>query len=164
MTFDGTWRRSYVDGEEVFASDAENGNTVFDGSPHLVVDSHSVHASGEFFGGTLDEVVARADEVADAYVRVVLDVDGPQPGLAQRVREAIPTAVDVRLDYPQRDGAEPEPGLAHLSPQDLFATYYRSQHGAAPAAELVALFSEMLDEAAIELAPVEHAPQSDAAS
>jgi exonuclease SbcD len=141
---------------------------IIEAHPGLPVEQHAVPITkGRRLvevRGTLDAVVAQAEDVADAYVRVVLDVDGPQPGLAQRVRKAIPSAVDVRLDYPQRDGAAPEPGLAHLSPQDLFATYYRAQHGAAPAAELVALFSEMLDEAAIELAQVAHAPQSDAAS
>ena len=60
--------------------------------------------------------------------------------------------------------ATPQQTLAKLNPQELFARYYQSQHGAAPAAELVAFFGEMLDEATIELAPVEHPPQADAAS
>ena len=98
--------------------------------------------------GTLDEVVARADEVADAYVRVALDVERPEPGLAQRVRDAIPFAVDVRLEY-ERDREDESPSaIAPLSPQELFVRYYRQQHGAGPAPELLALFTELLEEAA----------------
>ena len=98
--------------------------------------------------GTLAAVTARADEVADAYVRVVLEVEGPEPGLALRVREAIPLAVDVRLEYAREGEEEATPAeIAHLSPQDLFVRYYRAQHDAAPAPELLALFAELLDEA-----------------
>ena len=99
--------------------------------------------------GTLDAVTARADEVAEAYVRVVLEVEGPEPGLALRVREAIPLAVDVRLEYGSEGEDEATPSeIAHLSPSELFARYYQTQHGVAPAPELLALFGELVDEAA----------------
>lgn len=96
---------------------------------------------------TLDEVVERAAEVADAYTRVRLKVDRPEPGLAQRVREVIPLAVDVQLDYTHQPEEAPEPGLGHLSPADLFARYYRGQHRSEPAPELLGLFTELLEEA-----------------
>ena len=141
---------------------------IIEAHPGLPVEQHAVPITkGRRLvevRGTLDEIIAQAGDVADAYVRVVLDVDRPQPGLAQRVREAIPTAVDVRLDYPQTAEATPQPGLAQLSPRDLFARYYQSQHGTAPAAELVALFSELLDEATDEVAPAGGVPHLDAAS
>ena len=57
MTFDGTWRRSYLNGEELYASDEFTGPTVFEGSPHFVVGARSIHAPGEYFGGTVDEVI-----------------------------------------------------------------------------------------------------------
>ena len=97
--------------------------------------------------GTLDEVVARAGEVADAYVRVALEVEGPEPGLAQRVRDAIPLAVDVQLEYDRDPEQAPESEIGQLSPQELFVRYYRSRHQAEPAPELLALFTELLDEA-----------------
>ena len=97
--------------------------------------------------GTLDEVVARADEVAGDYVRVALDVERPEPGLAHRVRDAIPLAVDVRLEYERDPEDAPQSEIAHLSPQELFVRYYRLQHQADPAPELLALFTELLDEA-----------------
>ena len=66
--------------------------------------------------------------------------------MAQRARDAVAGTVDVRLEY-DRDEAESEPpALAHLSPQELFVRYYRSHHGAQPAPELIALFTELLDD------------------
>ncbi|HRC62736.1 MAG TPA: exonuclease SbcCD subunit D [Dehalococcoidia bacterium] len=97
--------------------------------------------------GNLDVVLARASEVADAHVRVVLDVDRPEPGLAQRVRDQIPAAVDVRLDYPELV-TESEERLAHLDPREQFVRYYRAQHsGADPTTELLALFTELYEDA-----------------
>jgi exonuclease SbcD len=104
--------------------------------------------------GSLDEVLARAGEVDGAYVRVVLDVERPEPGLAHRVREAIPLAVDVRLDYERDEQADQPSELAHLSPRELFERYYRTQHGTAPEPELLALFAELLDEASGEIGPL----------
>ena len=82
--------------------------------------------------GTLDEVTAAREQHGDAYLRVVLDVERPEPGLAQRVRDVLPGAVDVRLDYERSDDEPDAPDLAALAPTDLFARYYRSQHGAEP--------------------------------
>ncbi len=83
---------------------------------------------------------------ADAHVRVILDVAKPEPGLAQRVRDLLPTVVDVRLDYPEV-AETPSEGIAHLDPKEQFVRYYRSQHGGAePASELLVLFSELYDE------------------
>ncbi|MGE0228754.1 MAG: exonuclease SbcCD subunit D [Dehalococcoidia bacterium] len=97
--------------------------------------------------GSLDAVLAQAAAVGDAHVRVVLDVDRPEPGFAQRVREQIPAAVDVRLDYPDLVTAAEE-RLAHLDPREQFVRYYRAQHaGVDPATELLALFTELYEEA-----------------
>ncbi len=97
--------------------------------------------------GPLAAVLARAPEAAGSYARVIVEVERPEPGLAARVREAIPTAVDVRLEY-EHERALPEPELARLAPRELFVRYYRAQHGAEPAEELAALFDELLDQVA----------------
>ncbi len=96
--------------------------------------------------GSLDAILAQASDAGDAHVRVVLDVPRPEPGLAQRVRELVPGAVDVRLDYPEA-GTRPSESLAHLDPKEQFVRYYRAQHGGAePITELLSLFSELYDE------------------
>jgi exonuclease SbcD len=94
--------------------------------------------------GTLDQVLAKAGEVGDAYVRVFVDTDGPIPGIADRVRESLPNALDVHLVY-ERDepAAHPEP-LSSLRPREQFVAYYHAQHGADPAAELLEAFDEVL--------------------
>lgn len=100
--------------------------------------------------GNLDDIVAQAHEVSDDYVRVVLQVDGPEPGLASRVRDVIPSAVDVRLEYEHEPETEPAPEMAKLSPQELFVRYYRSRHESDPTPELLELLVELLDEATAE--------------
>ena len=96
--------------------------------------------------GTLDEVLAHADEHRDEHLRVRLDVERPEPGIAERVREALPNAVDVQLEYEAlEEDASVEP-LANLSAAELFTRYYQSQHGADPEPALVGLFEELLAE------------------
>lgn len=96
--------------------------------------------------GPLASVLGRATEAAGALARVIIEVARPEPGLAARVREEIPTAVDVRLEY-EHERALPSPELARLGPHELFVRYYAAQHGAAPAEELTALFDELVEQA-----------------
>jgi hypothetical protein len=56
LTFDGTRRRAYVNGEEVFADDSVSGKIQFEGTPHFVIGIRSITAPGEYFGGVIDEV------------------------------------------------------------------------------------------------------------
>ena len=94
--------------------------------------------------GTLAEVARAAEGAPGAHLRVVLDVERPEPGMAQRVRDLLPGAVDVRLQYERLAEDLEEPTLGRLAPVDLFARYYRSQHGVEPSTELIALFTELL--------------------
>lgn len=95
--------------------------------------------------GDLATVLAQAATAGDAHVRVVLEVPQPEPGLAQRVRDELPAAVDVRLDYPELEQATSE-GIAHLEPREQFVRYYQAQHsGTEPTSELLALFSELYE-------------------
>jgi exonuclease SbcD len=99
--------------------------------------------------GTLDEVMAKGGQLADAYLRAFVHTDGPVPGIAEQVRDALPNAVDVQLKYERR---EDEPGAAPLSslqPREQFASYYRHEHGAGePPAELLRAFDEVLEDTA----------------
>ena len=105
--------------------------------------------------GTLPEVARAAETAPGAHLRVVLDVDRPEPGMAQRVRDLLPGAVDVRLQYERLAEDLEEPVLGRLAPADLFARYYRSQHGVEPAPELMALFGELVATEFREVAGVE---------
>jgi exonuclease SbcD len=95
--------------------------------------------------GTLEEL-REMNVDPDAYVRVILRCEGPAPGLAELVREIIPRALDVRLEY-EREEARREPGdTRRLEPRDLFAQYYRSRYGAEAGETLMKLFNELFEE------------------
>lgn len=95
--------------------------------------------------GTLDEIVAGAEDAGEAYLRVFVTTDGPVPGIADRVREALPNALDVHLVYERADPAAPAgTPVSALPPGEQFAAYYRAHHGAEPPEELLDAFEEVL--------------------
>lgn len=76
--------------------------------------------------GTVAHLAERANELADAHVRVVL-TERSRPGLADELREEFPNVVDVRVDRELRE-TEDSDELWDLddfqrSPADLFAEY-----------------------------------------
>ena len=58
--------------------------------------------------GTFDEVVAQGAGIGDAYLRAVVRVEQPTPGLAQRLRDVLPDCVsaDNPSRYPERITAQ----------------------------------------------------------
>lgn len=93
--------------------------------------------------GTLAEVLARADEVSDAYVKVEL-VEKARVGLADEVRAAIPDAVDVVLQSVEHMAEDPEPRQT-MQPVEAFSRYLADR--GADDSRVEALFAELLDEA-----------------
>jgi hypothetical protein len=78
---------------------------------------------------------------------VFVETDGPVPGIADRVREALPNALDVKLVYDRTVEAETGPrsaGVGALGPRDQFAAYERLTHGVEPDPALLAAFDEVL--------------------
>lgn len=95
--------------------------------------------------GPLDAVLEQGAAAGDAFLRIFVEADGPIPGIADRIRDELPNALDVHLVYDREDatpGAEP---VSSLHPRDQFVAYYRSQHSAVPAPELLEAFDEVLD-------------------
>jgi exonuclease SbcD len=86
-----------------------------------------------------------APDLRDAYLRIFVRVEGPFPGLAQQVREALPNAVEVVPVYPQRPQA-PRRQLSGLTPAQLFSLYHRETFGAEAEPGLLALFQQLWDE------------------
>ena len=97
--------------------------------------------------GTLDELKAMAGTVGGDYLRVKVRVEAPVPGVAEQVKEALPNAVEVQLDYERRETEAP-PRLRHLRPVELFTDFYRRRNGAEPGETLLALFENVYEEAA----------------
>jgi exonuclease SbcD len=100
--------------------------------------------------GTLDDLQRLAEEGSDDYLRVRVKAEAPTPGLADRVKELLPNALDVTVDHPRDAGAQPERGRGRgkLAPAQLFAAYYEHRNQAPPPAELQKLFDAIHEEAA----------------
>jgi exonuclease SbcD len=96
--------------------------------------------------GTLDQLREQEDDYDDAFLRVTLECDGPQPGLADEVRAILPSAVEVRLEYEREDPEQRAAELRRLSPRDLFDRYYRERHGAEPDPAVMKLFDDLHEE------------------
>jgi exonuclease SbcD len=92
--------------------------------------------------GTLDQVLARAGETGDAYVKVVLH-ETARIGLADEVRAVLPDAVEVILDNPAQPRSTVEPRHS-LQPVDAFHRYLKDRNAIDPGVE--ALFAELLEE------------------
>jgi hypothetical protein len=66
--------------------------------------------------------------------------------VADRVREAIPNALDVHLEYEREAFAGVGAGsVASLGPRDQFLAYFKAQHGGAPDPGLLSAFDEVLE-------------------
>jgi exonuclease SbcD len=99
--------------------------------------------------GTLDELGRLARKADDAYLRVALKVDRPVPGLADRIRELLPNALDVHLDYERSEYGVSQESLRSLDPREQFIRYYRDHHGADPSDELLGAFGRVAEEVAV---------------
>lgn len=96
--------------------------------------------------GSLDDLAAKAETVGDAFLRVLLDTEGPVPGIADRVREVLPNAIEVQLVYERAASSRPKGGMQTLQPREQFLHYYRHAHGADPDAGLMDAFDGVYEE------------------
>jgi len=127
---------------------------VFEARPGraAVVESVAVTAGRRLrdVSGTFEELRAAAVGLADAFLRVRVRSEGPVPGLAERVKELLPHAIDVAVEYPRPQGG-PQGGEAGtrmgMDPAKLFAEYYRRRNQADAPDALRALFAQIHEEA-----------------
>jgi exonuclease SbcD len=125
----------------------QKGVLLVDASPGLPASVTSIPISSgrrlATLKGTLEEVLARADEVSGAYVKVEL-AEKARVGLADDVRAVIPDAVDVILQPSEPETRHGEPRQT-LEPIEAFSRYLADR--GADDERLEALFAELLDEA-----------------
>ena len=100
--------------------------------------------------GTLADLQRLAEERSDDYLRLRVKAEAPTPGLADRVKELLPNALDMTVDHPREAGAQPERGKGRgkLAPAQLFAAYYEHRNQTPPPKELQQLFDQLHEEAA----------------
>jgi exonuclease SbcD len=99
--------------------------------------------------GTLAELERLSADAGDDFLRVTVRADGPVPGLAERVRERLPNALEVTVEYPRSEPLAGAGGEARvrLAPARLFAAYYEHRNGAPPPPGLESLFAALYEEA-----------------
>jgi DNA repair protein SbcD/Mre11 len=95
--------------------------------------------------GTLDELRARAGTFGDDWLRVILKLEKPVPGINDQVKELLPNALEVKLDYPPTE--RQSIAISGTDPVTLFTSYFTQNRGGAPAAEVTGLFSTLYEEA-----------------
>jgi exonuclease SbcD len=96
--------------------------------------------------GPLDAVIAQGASAGDAWLRVFVEVDGPTPGIADRIRDELPNALDVHLVYERKEGGGPgDVPLSSLHPREQFVAYHEAHHGAAPSEAVLDAFDEVLE-------------------
>ncbi len=93
--------------------------------------------------GSLAQVIERADEVGDSYVKVVLTEKG-RVGLADEVRSVLPGAVEVVLEDPDRAPKRRSEDRRSLSPTDAFHRYLAEK--GQEDRDVEGLFASLLDE------------------
>jgi exonuclease SbcD len=93
--------------------------------------------------GRWEEIEGQTD-LADFYLDLRVDTDGPEPGLDARARDAFPFLVKVAAVY-ERTAAE-QATYSHLAWDDIYAEYHRLERGEDPPPELLAAFREVQDE------------------
>jgi DNA repair protein SbcD/Mre11 len=91
--------------------------------------------------GTLAELQAMSDEVGDDLLQVTVTEPG-RAGLADDVRTALPNAIDIRLQRPEREGRSVE--RRGRTPHELFAAYLAEED--ISDARLERLFDSLLAE------------------
>lgn len=94
--------------------------------------------------GTMDQVVAAAEQVGDAYVLVEL-LESARIGLADEVRKAIPNAVDVTLRRSDVAKQQDYESRTTISGPEAFHEYLVQSD--AVEKDVESLFAELLDEA-----------------
>jgi exonuclease SbcD len=96
---------------------------------------------------TLDELESKAGDYGDAYLRVAVKTEGPVPGLADRVREILPNALEVHLSYLRGDETPDVISLRTLEPREQFLSYFEHTHGVSPSDDLMDAFDNVYEEA-----------------
>lgn len=96
--------------------------------------------------GTLEELRVLAPDVGDDYLRVRVHLEGPVLELADRVREILPNAVDIRpIRPPAPEDAATDTRLS-LGPEELVQEFYQRERVREMPQEVITLFRRLYEE------------------
>jgi DNA repair protein SbcD/Mre11 len=91
----------------------------------------------------LPELLAEPGKHDDHFVRLMVELDGPQPGIADELRKAYPGAVSITPIYPDVEEDEPEPTEA-LPMRDRFERFLKRK-GIEEASWLMSGFDDLVE-------------------
>lgn len=92
--------------------------------------------------GSWADLMAR-DDLRESYLDLTVETAGPDPGLADRVRDEFDHVVKVQADYPRApDTPEDRP---HRSLDEMFSDYLVQSEGVAPDSALLEAFREVME-------------------
>jgi exonuclease SbcD len=130
--------------------DQEKSVVIVDLEPEKPAEAREVPISGgrrlRDVRGTLEQLAEYALGADGDYLRVVLECEALQPGLGDAVRELLPNALQVTLDYPREEVERELLDLKGLTARELFSRYYRERHGSEPEKGLLDLLDGLVDE------------------
>ena len=119
---------------------------VVEAEPGLPASVHSIPLSGGRrlvrARGTWSDLVAR-DDLREAYLDLTVETAGPDPGLADRVREEFDYVVKVQADYPRATEDRGERPARSL--EELFSDYIFDRDGAPADPTLLEAFREVME-------------------
>jgi exonuclease SbcD len=95
--------------------------------------------------GTLESLTTLDNDPENTYLKVTVICDGPQPGLSDDMRDLLPNALIVTLEYPTNTEATPI-DMRSQTPRQLFGGYLSGRYQAEPSPELLNAFDELLAE------------------
>lgn len=93
--------------------------------------------------GTLDQLRQYPGQEDEAYLRVTVVCDAPQPGLSDEVREILPNALVIKLEYPDLPAGDAL-DVRSKSPRELFEAYLAARNASEPDPKLLNLFDTLL--------------------
>ena len=83
------------------------------------------------------------DDLRESYLDLTVETAGPDPGLADRVRDEFDYVVKVQADYPRT--VEESLDRSHRSLDELFHDYLMERDGAEPDPAMLEAFREMME-------------------
>lgn len=124
---------------------------IIEAKPGITAKMHSVNITAgrrlRDVRCSLYELQTKAKEwTGGDYLRVTVELEQPQLGLADKIRQMLPLALDVQVALPKRPDPEPPPAR-HLSPLELFQRYYETNRGGTLPEAHARAFLKLLEEA-----------------
>jgi exonuclease SbcD len=97
--------------------------------------------------GSLDELADRRAELGgERWLKVIVELERPDPDLARKVRDLFDDVVFVDFECPEVEAEEEESVTIEGDPTELYRRWFEREHGRPPEAPIVEAFERLLTE------------------